>query len=1143
MAGLEPLAALSLACNVFQIVGIGREIIALSRQVFRKGSIDSNVILADKAALLDNIATDVHLSCSAPVNNVTQPGFEKNLLEACQKCQTTSRALVKEVSRLTGPTAGGSRVTAVKIGIKSVWNKRQLKALEEDLQAVESLMNTGLMAQILSKIDSANIQLDSLNQSYQKFVHEYKTGQRNLANLVSLEAVAVRGAVSAESQRSEIRVKQHITQETSRSSHELAVQITGVAGESTRQVLDGVENFYSDAALEAKRDRVLQSLSFPEMNGRKNGIDPEHSSTLQWILDEEERPVTSWDSFPGWLCSDSKVYWISGKPGAGKSTLINYLLHNPETQRLLDLGRPDTLLAAHFFWRVGSGMQQSLKGLLCSLVFQLLEQDARCFVYLMKQTPGISAKRSDSDWSVPELRRSLLALLNEYSRPVCAFLDGVDEVNSSDEQFAVLDLINELGHVPGLKLCVSSRPEPMLKKRLGQFPQLKVQDLNHNDLYTYAHDHLGVDSTTIPGSPLDSSLVLDLVKKAEGVFLWIRLAVTSIKRGMEHGTLITRQDFAERIGILPLSIESMCEDMWARLGDDRQVYRERAAFYLSVVLETFLDPYLQRHVPVTPLHLLLASKPDLIPGSGLLEPDEQLKATMELLRENLKWLRSDVEATCVGFIELRARASHQWVIPWKGDCPFLSDVGGSTLFQFGHRCFLDFFVESTSAQAILAHAQLSIFQLWIRTLKARAAACSLFFFFPDRHSPLSYERASPSSLMRCLDLLNHTPAQDAPAGDELGITPPTNRELQQVFQSLQQLFHSRRLYAMFSWDISNVEAFKLQRDFIPRRFFRGREEFLMLAAARGDARVIGCVMEELKARRISRSDLSQFLLDTVATLLWRPRRPPAPAPNGNESKARRDLVKLLLDAGADPNAARPFPFDSSAGRRPSTWELWPVVTPLARLLKHAVPQKAHQYSDERVLHTLGTIASLLEHGACPQDLVFFHLPKKHSDSQLFSSPFGRREMINAQDFHAAFAVPAKLILDTVLDHCRSYRARLRGSSELEKLEKIVLRLPKIEPRHSPILVNSHVIDMETAPTCLEITNQKDREFVFERITRVLVKAFVRESSQEVNEAGAQLHEAFRDVSIRGTDTGKTMDTKLIKLGLVVRAEDVVDLRT
>ncbi|KAL8396980.1 hypothetical protein RB594_003899 [Gaeumannomyces avenae] len=366
MAGLEPLAALSLACNVFQIVGIGREIIATSRQVFHTGAIDNNAILTDKAALLDKIATGVHATCvAATANNATQPGLENDLLEVCQKCQTVSRVLVDRVSSLIGPAAGGGRATAVRIGIKSFWNKGELKTLEENLHAVESLMNTGMMAKILKRIDTSNIQLDSLSQNHQEFVREYKIGQRSLTNLVSSEAFAIRGAVSAESQRSEAGVKQHITQETSRSSHELAVRINTVARESTRQVLNGIETFHLDAALEAKRDRVLQSLRFPEMNGRKNSIDPEHRHTLQWVLGEKEHLATNWDSFPGWLRSDVKIYWISGKPGAGKSTLLSYLFHNPETQHLLDSGRPNTLRVSHFFWRAGSEMQQSFKGLLC----------------------------------------------------------------------------------------------------------------------------------------------------------------------------------------------------------------------------------------------------------------------------------------------------------------------------------------------------------------------------------------------------------------------------------------------------------------------------------------------------------------------------------------------------------------------------------------------------------------------------------------------------------------------------------------------------------------------------------------------------------------------------------------------------------
>ncbi|KAL8337076.1 hypothetical protein RB601_008536 [Gaeumannomyces tritici] len=1134
MAGLEPLAALSLACNVFQIVGIGREIIATSRQVFHTGAIDSNAILTDKAALLDKIATDVHAACvAATANNATQPGLENDLLEVCQKCQTVSRALVDGVSRLTGPAAGGSRVTAVRIGIKGFWNKGELKTLEENLHAVESLMNTGMMAKILKRIDSSNIQLDSLSQSHQEFVREYKIGQRSLTNLVSSEAAAIRGAVSAESQRSEAEVKQHITQETSRSSHELTVQINTVARESTHQVLNGVENFHLDAALEAKRDRVLQSLRFPEMNRRQNSIDPEHRHTLQWVLGEKEHLATDWDSFPGWLRSDVKIYWISGKPGAGKSTLLSYLFHNPETQRLLDSERPNTIRVSHFFWRAGSEMQQSFKGLLCSLVFQLVEQDTGSLVYLLEQTPAISAKRSDSDWSVRELQRSLLALLNKYSRPVCMFLDGVDEVKSSDEQFEVLDFIDELGHVPSLKICVSSRPEPTLKSRLGRFPQLKVHHLNRSDLYAYAHERLGVGSRTVPGSLLDSSLVDGLVRKAEGVFLWIRLAVTSIRRGIEHGTLATHQDVAERIGVLPSRIESMCEDMWARLGDDRRVYRERAAFYLNMVLKTFLDPYLRHHVPVTPLHLLLASKPDLIPSLDMLESDEQFNATMDLLHEKLKWLKLDVEATCVGFIESIADTrGPPWIVcSWKGDCAFLSDVNGSTTFGFGHRCFLDFFIESTSAQAILAHAQLSIFQVWIRTLKARATVCSLFIFFPGisqfRGSLAPLDRECPSGLMSYIDLLNHTPAQDPSATDELRITPPLNQELRQAFQSLQQLFRSRRLFAIVLLETHRTLGYTSRRD--------RPEKFLMLAAAWGDERIIGCVTEELNARQIPHPDLSQFLLYTVAGL---------PPWDEHTLKARRDLLRLLLSAGADPNAAGSFPFDFYTLRsRPATGQLWPMIAPLVSVLTQPIHRKGEQHSDERILHALGTITSLLEHGASSQDLVFFSFGAGRRTFRSLEPVFSHRKVTTAEDLRAAFAFPAKLMLNVLLDHCRSYRAHLRGSSELAQLERVVLRLPELKPQQSPILFNPQLFDKEAPPICVEITNRRDREVLFERITVAFLRTPFFAPSQEGHEAVVQLREAFRDASSGGTDTGKTMETRLTELGLVVRAEDVIDART
>ena len=54
MSGLEPTAALGLACNILQAIGVGRETVRIARQVYQDGALDP--ALADKAAALDDLS-------------------------------------------------------------------------------------------------------------------------------------------------------------------------------------------------------------------------------------------------------------------------------------------------------------------------------------------------------------------------------------------------------------------------------------------------------------------------------------------------------------------------------------------------------------------------------------------------------------------------------------------------------------------------------------------------------------------------------------------------------------------------------------------------------------------------------------------------------------------------------------------------------------------------------------------------------------------------------------------------------------------------------------------------------------------------------------------------------------------------------
>ncbi|KAK4172783.1 hypothetical protein QBC36DRAFT_314514 [Triangularia setosa] len=114
-------------------------------------------------------------------------------------------------------------------------------------------------------------------------------------------------------------------------------------------------------------------------NHRQSQIHEAHDQTFQWIFtpsaDKDFKPA--WDSFVDWLESDSQLYWMTGKAGSGKSTLMKLISHH---RRLLhhlktwSQGQPITI-ASFYFWASGTAMQASPEGRFRSLLHQLLDQN------------------------------------------------------------------------------------------------------------------------------------------------------------------------------------------------------------------------------------------------------------------------------------------------------------------------------------------------------------------------------------------------------------------------------------------------------------------------------------------------------------------------------------------------------------------------------------------------------------------------------------------------------------------------------------------------------------------------------------------------------------------------------------------------
>lgn len=124
---------------------------------------------------------------------------------------------------------------------------------------------------------------------------------------------------------------------------------------------------------------LLESLRFQEITERFEAVDENHAKTFDWIFQPIQHTTQykegrRWGDFGLWLQSATGIYWINGKAGSGKSTLMKYIVDHYKTSSLLQSWAGDAKLCIgeFFFWNSGSRQQRSQTGLFRSLLYKIL---------------------------------------------------------------------------------------------------------------------------------------------------------------------------------------------------------------------------------------------------------------------------------------------------------------------------------------------------------------------------------------------------------------------------------------------------------------------------------------------------------------------------------------------------------------------------------------------------------------------------------------------------------------------------------------------------------------------------------------------------------------------------------------------------
>lgn len=280
-----------------------------------------------------------------------------------------------------------------------------------------------------------------------------------------------------------------------------------------------------------------------------------------------------------WIESGSGIFWFSGKPGAGKLTLMKHVFENEHLD--IDLQSRGERVERLSFWfhELGEPNERTFLGFLRSFLYQLLEKFPKLASIVQSIYSAIQARSADDsarklDWNEDDTKRALKAISKQQSvyGNVCMFIDGLDECDGGKMNRDDIDYVMNLCNWKGIsiRICIASRPELAIEQRFYKYPKIRVHDWTSGDIAKYVSEDLKTSFQNINPYGITSNnqelmmyLIGKTVGKAEGIFLWAKLVVKDLESGIEDYEEET--NLKQRLQSLPEGVNSLYGAIFAKI--------------------------------------------------------------------------------------------------------------------------------------------------------------------------------------------------------------------------------------------------------------------------------------------------------------------------------------------------------------------------------------------------------------------------------------------------------------------------------------------------------------------------------------------------------------------------------------------------
>lgn len=277
--------------------------------------------------------------------------------------------------------------------------------------------------------------------------------------------------------------------------------------------------------------QCLRNLRLTDPRDDKSRIEASKDQLLEgscsWIL--EDRAFVDW-----WTRDDSRLLWIHGDPGKGKTMMMMALI-SEVGRNLESLAGPNVL--AYFFCENTNSDLNTTVSVLRGLIYLLVDQEKTLICHLRKRYDTTGRRFFEGLNTQYALLDVLLNILKDPSlRRVCLMIDALDECDNKIHELLewIIERNPELS--PKIKWLITSRNEPAFIERLGRGQQLHTSlELNSSHVTRAVSGFIDHKIRELAGlklynNKLQAFIRDSLLEKAEGTFLWVALVCKELKR-------------------------------------------------------------------------------------------------------------------------------------------------------------------------------------------------------------------------------------------------------------------------------------------------------------------------------------------------------------------------------------------------------------------------------------------------------------------------------------------------------------------------------------------------------------------------------------------------------------------------------------